>query len=192
LKIGIQGGIGSTNEKAAHEFAKSQGWKDYKLIYLINTEPVLESLSKDEIDFGVFAYRSTAALVAETQKALEKYSVKKIAELTLQLDHALLATEKIAEKELVRIYSHPQALKEHQSFLEQRFKNIALIEEIDTALAAEKLIKGEYPDNSLAIAPLDCARIFNLEVFENDLPRNREYFTTFWLVRGPKTEGRKP
>ena len=183
-RIGIQGDIGSANERAAKYFAQKNGWKNFEIKYLISTENVLKALNNNEIHFGTFAYESSReGLVEETQKAIKKYSFQKIDEQTFQLDHALLQNKKIYESKPITIYSHPQALKEHKSFLTKRFQNLKLIKEIDTALAAKKLKNNEYPQNSLVIAPISCAEIYNLKIYLPDLPTNKGYLTKIYLVK---------
>lgn len=183
LTVGIQGGEGSTNERACLFFAKKHGWKDFEIKYLITTEAVLRALNNGEIDYGTFAWESSSCgLVEETQKAIKKYNYAKIDEQEFQLDHALLCNSKIDPSKLVRIFSHPQALKQHGAFLREKFKEVELVPEIDTAIAAKKLHQGEYPDNSLVIAPISCAKIYKLKVYIKDIPSNRGYLTKIYLA----------
>lgn len=187
IQVGIQGGIGSTNERACRFFAEKHHWQKYDILYLITTERVLEALHRGEIDFGTFAWESSRkGLVEETQEAIKKYDFQKIDEEKFQLDHALLSRESIDTSKTVHIFSHPMALEEHRIFLEKEFPNLKMIDEIDTALAAEKLKKGEYPENSLVIAPLSCAEIYGLGVYISDLPTNAGYITTIYLAKVEK------
>ncbi len=184
LLIGIQGGPGSTNERACIFFAKKYGWDNFQIKYLISTENVLGSLNKDEVDYGTFAWGSSrAGLVEETQEAIEKYSYQKIDEESFELNHALLQKSPIDKSKPVTIYSHQQALKEHKPFLEKEFVNPKLVEEIDTAIAAKKLSMNEYPPNSLVVAPITCKDIYNLNVYMESLPTNQGYLTTIYLVK---------
>ena len=180
--IGIQGDIGSTNERACLEFAKKHVWAEFEIKYLITTERVLEALEKGEIDYGTFAWESRAGIVKESEEAAKRFNFNKVDEVNLTLDHALLKSEEIDKSKTVQIYSHPQALKEHKSFLEKEFPNLELVEDIDTAVAASKLSQGEYPDNSLIIAPIACAEIYGLGVYMSDLPTNQGYWVIIYLA----------
>jgi prephenate dehydratase len=182
--IGIQGDRGSTNERACIFFAKKHGFKKYKIEYLISTENVLRALNKGEIDYGTFAWESSrAGLVEETQEAIKKYKYKKIDEERFQLDHALLYKIPVDKTKIVNIFSHPQALKEHEVFIKREFPKIKLLAEVDTAIAAKKLHDGEYPGNSIVIAPIACANIYNLNIYLADIPTNKGYLTTIYLVK---------
>ncbi len=184
IKIGIQGGVGSTNEQAAQKFLEQQGWREYKIEYLFTSKNVLRDLAEGRVDYGVFAWGAPSGLVEETQIAVQEYpNFKKVDEVSIHLDHALLQRSEIDESQEVNIYSHPQALREHYPFLDQLFPNKNLHAEKDTALAAEMLKIGEYPHNSLVIAPLRCAEIYGLDIYKKDLPSNKDYVTKFYLVK---------
>ncbi len=186
MKVGIQGGVGSTNQRAAEVFAQLEGWVDYQIEYLFTTENVLHHVNEGKVDLGVFAWESTVVgVVHESALAVKKYDFEKLAEVKLQLDHALLVNLPIDESQTVYIYSHPQALMVHEPFLLERFSKCELREAKDTAVAAEKLIIGEYPPNSLVVAPMACAGIYGLDLFLSDeaMPKNKGYVTTFHLVR---------
>ncbi|MBI5415122.1 prephenate dehydratase [Candidatus Peregrinibacteria bacterium] len=182
--IGIQGDAGSTNEKACKFFARKYQWKNFEIRYLITTENVLRALENNKISYGTFAWKSSRnGLVEETQKAIKKYQFEKIDEVVLPSDHVLLANSKIDSEKVVHIFSHPQALEEHKSFLEKHFAKFSLHEEIDTAFAAKKLSQNEYPQNSLVLAPKSCAKIYGLKIFLENIPTNKGYETTIYLVK---------
>lgn len=182
--IGIQGDVGSTNERACKFFVQKHGWKDFEIKYLISTENVLKALNEGKIDYGTFAWKtSREGLVAETQQAIKNYDYQKVDEEDFQLDHVILKNSDVDLNESAKIYSHPQALKEHGSFLESYFEKVELIEEVDTAIAAKKLSDSEYPSNSMIIAPKSCADLYNLDVFLDEIPSNNGYFVTIFLVK---------
>ncbi|HID92196.1 TPA: hypothetical protein EYP45_03700 [Candidatus Peregrinibacteria bacterium] len=194
--FGIQGDIGSTNERACKYFAKKMGIAEQNLTikYLISSTKVLHAVINKTVDYGTFAvFSSRQGIVDETEKAIaelsraEQNSYKKINEVKLQLDHALLQKKKeILNNTLpLKIYSHRQALLEHKKYLFERFKKfpkVLLIPEIDTALAAENLSENKYQENSIVIAPIICEKLYNLHALEKDMPTNKGYETTFYLI----------
>lgn len=184
IRIGIQGGEGSTNERACRFFAQKYGWEDFTIDYLVTTENVLRALDEGAVDYGTFAWKSSrAGLVAETQEAIKKYAYTKIDEHAFQLDHALLSRGSVDIQKTITVFSHPQALAEHKNFLEKTFPLLVLKEAIDTGLAAKNLRDKKYPANSLVIAPIGCAELYSLAVFQKDLPGNIGYETTIYLAR---------
>ncbi len=197
ITFGIQGDIGSTNERACKHFAKKMGISEenFEIKYLISSKNVLNAVISKTVNFGTFAvFSSRQGIVDETEKAIaelsetDKNKYKKIDEVKLQLDHAILQkkNEILDETKILKIYSHRQALLEHQTYLGEKFKHfpkVLLIPEIDTALAAENLSKNKYQENSLAIAPIICQKIYNLSALEKDMPTNVGYETTFHLIK---------
>jgi len=182
--IGIQGSKGSSNERACIEFCKKRNIQDCKIKYLVTTENVLKELNQNKISLGIFAFKSSkGGLVEETQKAIKKYPFKKIDEIDLKLDHVLLGIKKLSKTEYNKIVSHPQALKEHKEYLRKHYPNLKLIEADDTALSARKLKERKYDFKTLVIAPKACAKIYGLKIVEENLLANKEYSTTFYLVK---------
>lgn len=184
IQIGIQGSRGSTTERACKFFTEQRSIIHYEIRYLISTENVLKALHKHEIDYGVFAWESSrAGLVQETQEAIKKYMFTIIAEHDFQIDHALLTNAQIDKSRMVYVYSHPQALKEHYNFLISAFTKVEFVDEVDTALAAKRLSENKYPKNSLVIAPIGCSKIYDLDVYHDNLPSNQGYFTKIYFVK---------
>lgn len=183
IRIGIQGDRGSANEDACRIFIKRQGWRHTRIYYLLNTFRVLSELSRGKVEYGTFAYRTArGGLVQETVEAIPQFSFRKVDQIEMELHHALFCNGEIDRERTVNIVSHPHALMDHQSFIRSEFPFVNLLEEEDTAIAAQKLKAGNYPPNTLVIAPFSCKEIYQLNTFRDDLPTNRGYITTFFLV----------
>ena len=184
--IGIQGAMGSFNEKACKKFCLKRGITGHKIAYLVSTENVLREISAGTVQLGIFAVSSSRqGFVEETEKAMKKYGGKfeKIDELTISIEHVLLGLKKLARGEYERIVSHPQALKEHGLFLKKAFPNAELLGAEDTALPARLLKEGHFGSKTLVLATKECAELYGLEIVEKNLPLNKGYFATFYLVR---------
>lgn len=168
---------------AGEIFAQKYGWKNWGKVYCTSTKNVLKALQEGEVEYGVFAWASQrGGLVEETKEAIQHFSFHKKDEVTISIHHAIFCNGEIDLKKTVLVYSHPQALKEHAPSLLKIFPHHQAYTEEDTALAAEKLQKGVYPNNSVVIAPIACQKIYPLSVFLPDIPTNEGYRTTFWLV----------
>lgn len=191
LRLGIQGDRGSGCERACKAFCAKFHWRRVKILYLISTENVLSALEKGKIDMGIFAVKSSKiGLVKETQLAMRKYSFKKIAEMKLEMDHALLGRKTLKKEIYEKIVSHPQALKAHRKYLEKAYPQAKLTPAKDTALPARHLSAGKYNERTLVLAPKGCAKIYKLKIIEKDLPTNKGYITTFYLAAAAKVERR--
>ena len=51
------------------------------------------------------------------------------------------------------------------------------------AVIKDLLKKGKYDCNTLIISLKECAKIYQLEIIEDNLPTNKGYITTFYLVK---------
>ena len=182
--IGIQCGRGSANERACDEFCRKNNISDYQIKYLISTENVLKELNQDKIDLGTFAVKSSRiGLVKETQEAIKKYPFEKIDEIDLEIYHVFLGIKRLNKEQYHQIISPPHALKEHKEHIKKQYPNAKLIKSKDMGLAARKLKEGKYDCNTLIISLKDCAEIYQLKVIEDNLPTNKGYVTTFYLVK---------
>jgi prephenate dehydratase len=183
IQIGIQGKKGSASDAACTFFIEKNGWKNAKKEYLINTENTLNALENGTVQYAVSAIESSrAGKVPEAVAAMKNHPQCMIIDiLPLQLNHALLQKEDIDTTQMVHVFSHPQALAEHDSFLQSIFTDYTKNAQSDTAEAAEKLAKGEFPKNSIVIAKLECAEIYGVSVFEKDMPSNQGYITQMAL-----------
>ena len=177
--------MGSTNHRAAVIFANQHDWKEPEIVPLTNSYAVLSALSNGEIDFGTMAWESRSGLVSESVKAAKTFQFEQLDELTIEINHSLFVREGVVidTSEVVEIHSHPQALAEHESFLRANFGKVLLIPEEDTALSAEQLSMGSYPDNSLVVAPNECAELYNLESYLTERPSNKGYWVKILLVK---------
>lgn len=182
--IGIQCGRGSANERACTDFCRKRNISDFHIKYLISTGKVLRELNQDKIGLGVFAVKSSrAGLVKETQQAIKKYPFKKIDEMDLEMDHAFLGIKKLNKKQYRQIISPPHALMEHEKYIREQYPNAEFIKAKDTALATRKLKEGKYDYRTLIISPKSSAKLHQLKIIEDNLPANKGYFTTFYLVK---------
>jgi len=186
IKIGIQGEIGSNNHRAAILFAEKHEWSDYTIVPLLGTKNVLSAVESEKVDFGIFAWESSSGgVVKESQQAVKEISFTKVDEIFLDIQHALLIKkgDAVNHESVVHVFSHPQALLEHDFHLKTVFSKFEAHPASDTASAAKLLASDQYPDNSIVISPPICAEIYNLDILENDLPYESDSWTHFYLVQ---------
>jgi len=94
MKVGIQGIEGSFSEEAAKSYCKKFGIKDFKLKYLVSSMNVLNSLSDESIDTGIFAMENAqGGVVIESVEALAKNQCEIIDMFYVEISQNLLALE---------------------------------------------------------------------------------------------------
>ena len=134
---------------------------------------------------------SIEGIVRETLdnlSSLKKEDYKIIAETTMNVEHALIGfADKISEIKVVR--SHPQALAQCKTFLQNNFPD-TLIEEATLSTSAAVRSLFENDKSIAAISSVDCAKIYEIPVIEekiNDENNNQTRFILLGKFIAPQT-----
>ncbi len=181
--IGIQGIEGSFSEEAAKSYCQKFGITDFELEYLISSMNVLDGLTKKTIDTGIFAMENAqGGVVIESVEALAKNQCKIIDMFYVEISQNLLAKDNIALGDIEEIHSHEQALKQCKDYLAEKFWSKKLVEEDDTAKAAQDLAEGKLPDHVGVIASRNSAERYGLNILENDIHDLKKNLTLFLAV----------
>ena len=53
---------------------------------------------------------------------------------------------------------------------------------VDTAVAAQALFEGNIDSTTAILGPIGLAKLYDLEIIDNNLQDNPKNQTTFWLV----------
>jgi len=181
--IGIQGIEGSFSEEAAKSYCQKFGITDFELEYLLSSMNVLDGLTKKTIDTGIFAMENAqGGVVIESVEALAKNQCKIIDMFYVEISQNLLAKDNIALGDIEEIHSHEQALKQCKDYLAEKFWSKKLVEEDDTAKAAQDLAEGKLPDHVGVIASRNSAERYGLNILENDIHDLKKNLTLFLAV----------
>ena len=182
--VGIQGIQGSFSEEAAKSFCKKFGIKDFEFKYLVSSMNVLNSLTDKTIDTGIFAMENAqGGVVIESVEALAKNQCEIVDMFYVEISQNLLALKGVSLGEIDQIHSHEQALKQCKDYLAERFWSKKLIEEDDTAKAAQDLAKGNLPKNAAVIASKFSAEKYDLSILDNDIHDLKRNLTLFLAVK---------
>ena len=178
--IGIQGGEGSFSEEAANKFISNHGISNFKIIYQISSEGVLESIDTGKTDFGIIAMENAqGGVVIESVEALAKYKCTIIEMFHISVDQNLLGLKGTNVGDITEIHSHQQALRQCKDFLSEYFWTRPLIEEDDTAESARRLSEGRLPNTSAVIANKSCAELYGLEILKESIHDLKHNLTLF-------------
>lgn len=187
LTFGIQGGVGSFNEKAVNHYVDQAGITKYKIKYLYTSENVLKALHRGEIDFGQFAiHNSIGGIVGESVQAMAQYKFKIVQEFAIQISHALMTRLDVDFDEITAIMTHPQVLAQCNSNLAKKYPHLTKTSGkgilVDHAMVAKRLSEDKL-DKSIAVMGSDIlAKIYNLKIIENNLQDLQNNFTSFLIV----------
>ena len=187
LTFGIQGGVGSFNEKAINHYLSETDIKHYKIKYLYTSANVLKSLHKGEIDFGQFAiHNSIGGMVGESVQAMTKYKFKIVKEFAIQIAHALMIRSDADFSDVTTIMTHPQVLAQCRGNLAQKYANLVKTSGkgvlIDHATVAKRMSEGKIDKNIATMGSDILAQIYGLKIVENNLQDLQNNFTSFLIV----------
>jgi len=123
-------------------------------------------------------------VVLETVKGLADHQCRISGFFPFLVEQCLLGRNDIKVREPVSIHSHPQALRQCRKYLKNYYPRADLVEENDTAVAANKLFCGKIPKDSYIIAPKKCSNIYNLKLIEAGIQDLEYNITDFITVTG--------
>lgn len=182
--LGVQGGVGSFNEEAAHAFIRQHSVGDYTLRYLFTSPNVLEALSRGKINRGQCAiHNSTGGYVEETLEALRQYPVQVVDEFAILIAHTLMLHPSAQLSDIDTVMCHPQVLSQCKQTLELRYPHFKQRsgegELVDTARVAEALAAGQIPPNVAVLGPKSLAEIYGFHIADDNLQDLKENYTRF-------------
>ncbi len=144
-----------------------------------NIERVFIDVEKGRADYGVVPIEnSIEGIVNHT---LDMFIVSPLnirAEILLEISHNLLSLEEEITK-IRKVYSHPHALAQCKSWLENNLADISLHEVSSTARAAE--LASQNPSTG-AIASESAALLYGLKVVARDISDSTNNFTRFIVI----------
>lgn len=184
IKIAVSGDAGSFSEEAALLYAARQGWREQEIIYAIDMDGVLKSVSEGRADYGIFpVVNSRGGLVQTAFAAMGRYLFQLVGELWFEVYQCLMVMPGIKKTEIKQIASHPQAFSQCERYVKREFPNAKLVDWEDTAKAARDLSDGVLPRHSAVIAPARAAELYGLELLEKGIQDNHPNLTTFIIVK---------
>ena len=141
---------------------------------------VFDSVCTQKTQFGVVPVEnSLEGSVNQNYDLFLKYDLKVCGEVIVKIEHCLIANPGTALEDIKVVYSHPQALAQCRSFLEEFGRE--LIPTYDTA-GSVKMIKEKGLKNAAAIASERAANIYGMHILAKDIADNPENYTRFFVL----------
>ena len=101
----------------------------------------------------------------------------------VEISQNLLALEGVSLGDIEEIHSHEQALKQCKDYLAEKFWSKKLVEEDDTAKAAQDLSEGKLSKHVAVIASKFSAEKYGLKILEHDIHDLKRNLTLFLAVK---------
>ena len=176
MKIGYLGPKGTFSYEACKKYDENADLVEYKTI-----TDTIDGIEKFEVDEVIVPIEnSIQGGVTETiDKLVNSQDIYIKKELILDISQNLMANKKYDFSEIKEVYSHPQALAQCRSFLEENLNNASINQVSSTALSAKEV---KNKDNSACIANLSCSKEYGLEVLKENIQDNDLNKTKFWIL----------
>lgn len=178
-RIAIQGVKGCFHHAAVSRYF--EGFH-YKLMECSSFREVASSVAKSDVDIGVMAIEnSIAGTILTNYSLLSEYNLRIVGEVYMPIQHHLMALPGQKIKDIKDIYSHPMALLQCESFLEEH-PDIKISKYSDTAASAKYISKCKKKGLA-AIASADAAKEYGLEILFKNIQTITKNFTRFFIIK---------
>jgi chorismate mutase/prephenate dehydratase len=176
IVVAFQGEPGAYSEEACFQyFGPSVTVKPCESL-----DDVFRLVEQDEVPYGVVPIEnSLEGTVNRVYDLLLNSSLKVCGELEVRIMHCLIANPESSLDTIKRVYSHPQALAQCQTFLHHL--DFEEIPASDTA-GSVRLIKEQRLTDAAAIASRRAAEIYGMKILANEIADNPNNFTRFFVL----------
>jgi chorismate mutase/prephenate dehydratase len=176
VKVAFQGERGAYSENAVFQFFGA----DTQVKHCKDFKDVFDSVCTQESQFGVVPVEnSLEGSVTQNYDLFLKYNLKVCGEVIVKIEHCLIANPGTALEDIKVVYSHPQALGQCRTFLEEFGRE--LIPTYDTA-GSVKMLKEKGLKNAAAIASERAANLYDMHILAKDISDNPENYTRFFVL----------
>jgi chorismate mutase/prephenate dehydratase len=174
--VAFQGETGAYSEEAAFQyFGQSVLVKPCE-----SFDAVFSIVERDEVPYGVVPIEnSLEGSISRVYDLLLNSPLRVCGELDVRIVHCLIANSGANLHTIKKIYSHPQALGQCQTFI--KHLNCELVSTYDTA-GSVKLIKEQNITDGAAIASTRAAKIYGMKILTREIEDNPNNFTRFFVL----------
>jgi chorismate mutase/prephenate dehydratase len=174
--VAFQGEPGAYSESAIYQFFGSKvqvkPCRDFR--------DVFESVKKQEVQCGVVPVEnSLEGSINQNYDLFFSYDLKVCGEAIVKIAHCLIVNPGASMDQIKSVYSHPQALAQCRSYLENA--KWELIPTYDTA-GSVKIIKEQKLLNAAAVASGRAAELYGMQILARDIADNKENYTRFFVL----------
>ena len=182
MKIAFQGERGAYSESAVFQFFGA----DTDVEPCRDFRDVFEKVEKQETPYGIVPLEnSLEGSVSQNYDLFLNYDLKVCGEVIVKIEHCLIANPGTAIADIKAVYSHPQALAQCRTFLEELGRE--LIPTYDTA-GSVKMLKEKSLKNAAAVASERAAKIYGMQILAKDIADNTENYTRFFVISKTDSE----
>jgi prephenate dehydratase len=177
MKIAFAGELGAFAELAAIEYFG----KECVAVPCPDFSAAFQSVTDGKCKYGVVPIEnSLAGSIHQNYDLLLESNTQVTGEILLKIGHFLIANNNVARKDIKKVFSHPQALAQCREFLKKN-SSLEIVPYSNTAAAVKK-IRDEKINDAAAIASMQAAIDFNMNVLASNIEDNKWNTTRFLIV----------
>jgi chorismate mutase/prephenate dehydratase len=176
VTVAFQGEIGAYGEEAAINFFGPA----VEVKACESFDEVFRMVEQAGAQFGIVPVEnSLEGSINRVYDLLLSSTLRVQGETELRVSHCLIGHPGSNLDNIKKVYSHPQALAQSQSFL--KHLNAEIIPAYDTA-GSVKMIKEKALKDSAAVASARAAEIYGMEIIAREIEDNPNNFTRFFAL----------
>lgn len=180
MKIAIQGEKGCFHEMAARQYFKNE---EVEIVPCSTFDMTLNSVKEGRAGLAMMAIENArSGSILYNYSLIRESGLKILGEHNLRVVQNLMALPGQTMKDIRQIRSHPIALAQCMTFLNQ-FPEITLVEADDTASSARIISEGRLKKIA-AIASRSAAEIYGLEIIAEGIETFKKNYTRFLVIGG--------
>ena len=177
-KIAIQGFEGSYHDIAARIFFKNE---ETELICCETFGEVFDAMASDNEVVALVAIENTiAGSLLNNYELLRGSGTVIVGEQKLRIAHCICCLPDEDWKDLYEVHSHPVALAQCETFLQQHLE-LKAVQAEDTALRAKE-IKEKQLRGHAAICSTHAAKLYGMRILQENIETNKHNFTRFLVL----------
>jgi prephenate dehydratase len=178
MKVAVQGETGCFHEVAARQYFS---YDEVEIVPCSTFDLTLNTLKAGDADFAVMAIENArSGSILYNYTLIRESGLKILGEHNLRIKQNLMALPGQQITDIREIRSHPIALAQCMTFLNQ-FPGMTLIEADDTAGSA-KQIRENNLDGVAAIASGIAAEIYGLDILAEGIETYKQNYTRFHII----------
>ncbi len=132
---------------------------------------------------------SLSGSIHENYDLLQEYDLKIIGEITIRVNHALIAHENVSKRDIRKILGPPPALSQCRNYLDQ-YPDIETVSVTSTS-SAVRHVKDSGDRQAAAIGSTMAAEIFGMTILEESIEDNPRNYTRFAVIAKEKIGHKK-
>jgi prephenate dehydratase len=142
---------------------------------------IFAAVAAGRAEYGVIPLENSLfGSIHENYDLLQAYDLKIIGEITIRIQHALIAHKGAAKEEITQVLAPPPALAQCRNYLDQ-YPWMARVPAAATSRAV-KQVKDSGDKTCAAIASTMAAQIFDMAVLDESIEDNPRNFTRFAVI----------